>query len=108
MRWITALLSAVVFTSPALAEECYYESGHDLGRIQFSADGNATLLLIGEPPEVCGVNEGDEGFHGLVCASDDEPYGSYMSFASSVPGGPEDDLLVLWDHVWYRQCMEPA
>jgi len=95
----------VAFASPALADDCDYVSGFDLGQIHFLDGDLARVEISGAPAELCGVNLGDENGHEIVCASG---YGGPFSFASKDYGGVEPELLVFQDHVWYRRCYEPA
>lgn len=102
MRTAIALILALS-AAPALADECRYVSSHDLGTVQFYDDGSARVALIGEPAAICGVNAGDDGGDLLVC--DDDELNGMFNFAGYPLGeGDGNELLALWDHVWYRQC----
>ena len=97
--WLIAAL-AVTLGGPVLAAECTYVSGMDQGSVVFA--GNVAVLTdpVGDSVD-CEVSYGDEGGNLLLCEGFPE---ARWSLASAKPGGDTEALLVLWDHVWYREC----
>lgn len=96
------LIAALIgFTGTAVAEECRYVSGFDLGTVAFN-DDDTTVDFNGT---LCQINWGDESGNEMVCESG-ETHQFALQSATLAGGGL--DLLVLMDHVWYRQCFEPT
>jgi len=84
-----------------LADECKYVSGIDQGSVAFVGRVAVLTDAVGDSVD-CEVSYGDENGNTLMCEGYPE---SRWSLASgTIDGDDREELLVLWDHVWYRQC----
>lgn len=97
-RMRTILIAALVsFSGTAIGEDCRYVSGFDYGSVTFLDDETA----IDFEGALCKINWGDESGHEMACDSGET---RQFTLQSGTLGGEGLDLLVLLDHVWYRQC----
>lgn len=103
MKKIAIAIAALagLIGGPLLAAECSYVSGMDQGSVAFVGQGAVLTDAVGDAVD-CEVMWGDEGGNLMTCEGSP---GDNFSLASSTLGGADGkELLVLWDHVWYRQC----
>jgi hypothetical protein len=97
----TALLAALLLSTPAYGAECAYWNAANTGRIVVSDDH---MTLYGATPaevERCGLNEDPNGIRFATCESG---WQAEYVFGASTPSGTESDILAFYGTFWYWRC----